>query len=83
MSRERQCSLQSKIPLEINPSPTKITSFFSLIIRGIMLTSLSFSFLKFLFIFGCAESSLLQGLSLVAVCGLLIVVASLVAELRL
>ena len=45
-----------------------------------MLTSLSFSFLKFLFIFGCAESSLLQGLSLVAVCGLLISVASLVAE---
>jgi len=48
-----------------------------------MLTSLLFSFLKFLFIFGCAESSLLQGLSLVAESRLLIVVASLVAELRL
>ena len=32
------------------------------------------------FIFGCAGSSLLHGLSLVAVCGLLTVLASLVAE---
>ena len=35
------------------------------------------------FIFGCAGSSLLHGLSLVAVCGLLTVLASLVAELGL
>ena len=34
----------------------------------------------YLFIFGCAGSSLLQGLSLVAVRGLLIAGASLVAE---
>ena len=33
-----------------------------------------------LFIFGCAGSSLLRGLSLVAARGLLIAVASLVAE---
>ena len=32
------------------------------------------------FIFGCAGSSLLHGLSLVAVCGLLTVLVSLVAE---
>ena len=32
------------------------------------------------FIFGCAGSSLLHGLSLVAVCGLLTVLASLVSE---
>ena len=35
---------------------------------------------KYLFIFGCAGSSLLFGLSLVVVPGLLIVVACLIAE---
>ena len=42
-----------------------------------------FKKIKDLFIFGCAGSSLLCGLSLFVVCGLLMVVASLVVEHRL